>query len=160
MNKKSLILIAAIIAIGGLAVTYDKLHKEGQEATKVVDSIAQDKEVIAFIIDMYDNQRYVDYDFLRKHCSKKMRKQLADEYDYDDDGLAVWSFRTGAQDQKDTTDVSRVISVEVLDNHWYAYSYLDMGWRGEQKLLIEKQGDTFIIKDKKEIYNECKEIKH
>lgn len=115
----------------------------------------QDEEVMAFITDMYNEEKYNDYDFLEAHCSEQMLKQLAEEYIYDGEGYATWSFRTGHQDWKsDTENTSCILRVEPVGGHWYTYYYLDMGWRGQQQLLVKKVDGAFIIFDKKTIYNE------
>lgn len=59
---------------------------------------AQRQDDSEFIRDMYENVRYEDYGFLKKHCASSLLKKLSDAYDYDGDGYAVWLFRSGAQD--------------------------------------------------------------
>jgi hypothetical protein len=117
------------------------------EAMRVNDSIAHDSAVIAFITDMYNTTKYEDYKFLKQHCSDKLMRKLRADYDYEGDGLAVWDFRSGAQDGP--SDVHKVTAVTPEGGGWYKYDFIDMGVKGFHKLRISGTPDNFIMEDLK-----------
>ena len=80
---------------------------------------------------------------VNKYCTKKLAKKLADDYDYDDGGYAVWDFRSGNQDGEE--DTQEVISVEPLGNNTYNVKYNDMGAIGN--CVISVIGDEILFDD-------------
>ncbi|MBQ6577687.1 MAG: hypothetical protein IJL91_08070 [Bacteroidales bacterium] len=120
--------------------------------------------VISFIRMMYNDELYEDYYFLKRYCTKKMLAKLADNYDYECEGecYATWLFRSSAQDDKSSSsggfdDISAIITIEDKGNHWYAYTAYDMGWKFTNWIYVTRSGDTFLIDDVKNVYDECKE---
>lgn len=120
-----------------------------------------DPKALAFIKNMYNLQQYEDYAFLRSHCTKKMLKKLSDSYEYECDGIcyATWLFRSGAQDEKynwgqNVESESKILSIVAKDDHWYAYTALDMGWRFTNWVYLVKSGNTFLIDDVITVENE------
>lgn len=97
-----------------------------------------------FIEDMYDNHRYEDYAFLKKHCSDELLSKLADEYDYDGDGYASWLFRSGAQDGPN--DKHRLTAV-YADDDWYNYDGVDMGNYFRRSIKLSTKGSRYVIED-------------
>ena len=120
---------------------------EEAEAMRVNDSIAHDSAVIAFITDMYNTTKYENYKFLKQHCSDKLMRKLRADYDYEGDGLAVWDFRSEAQDGP--SDVHKVTAVTPLGDGWYKYEFIDMGVKGFHKLRISGTPDKFIMEELK-----------
>ena len=121
-----------------------------------------DPKALAFIKNMYNLQQYEDYAFLRSHCTRKMLKKLADNYDYECDGTcyATWLFRSGAQDEKynwgqNVKSESKILSIVAKDDHWYAYTALDMGWKFTNWVYLIKSGNSFLIDDVITVENEC-----
>jgi|GEM_PF-2555449 len=116
--------------------------------------------VMNFITDMYNQSRYEDYGFLREHCSPQMLQYLADSYEYDGEGLAVWLFRTSAQDSKPgyageknkVTDLRRFSA-----DGWWTYKFTDGGWEGEKRIRVLVKDGKCIIDDLEDVYDECAE---
>ena len=105
-------------------------------------------EIKSFIINMYNNKLYEDYDFLQRYCSAKLLKKLQDTYPYDSDGIAyaTWLFRSGQQDVKsDLEDKSGILDVKPDGNEWYVYTAWDMGWVFTNRIqIINKCGEILI----------------
>lgn len=113
-----------------------------------------DPQAVSFIKNMYNRQQYEDYSFLRNHCTKKMLKKLVDNFYYDAEGVnyATWLFRSGAQDEKyingeNVRNETKVLSIVAKDEHWYAYTALDMGWKFTNWVYLIKSGNSFFIDD-------------
>lgn len=120
-----------------------------------------DPQALTFIKNMYNLEQYEDYSFLRSHCTKKMLKKLVDNFEYDVDGVnyATWLFRSGAQDGKfingeNIQSESKVLTIVAKDDHWYAYTALDMGWKFTNWVYLIKSGNTFMIDDVITVENE------
>lgn len=123
-----------------------------------------DPQALTFIKNMYNLEQYEDYSFLRSHCTKKMLKKLVDNFEYDVDGVnyATWLFRSGAQDEKyingeNIQNESKVLSIVAKNEHWYAYTALDMGWKFTNWVYLIKSGNTFLIDDVITVENEIDE---
>ena len=116
------------------------------DSIQVADSTALVKKVIGFITDMYDNEKYTDYNFLRKHCTDKMLQYLHDNYEYDcesGDCFAVWMFRSDEQDG--ANDSYGVLSVEPKGDDWYLYTFNDMGFKGAHLIKVIDQDGQLMI---------------
>lgn len=103
-----------------------------------------------FIRSMYEDGMYEDYAFLEKHCSKDLLAKLAEEYDYDGDGYAVWKFRSGAQDGP--SDDHAMISIEDEGDGWYRYSAVDMGITFTRRIRLSHEGGKCTIEDLADSY--------
>ena len=79
--KWLIILIVLLTGVLCNVSAQDRLYPTHTSTTK-------SDEVKSFITQMYNNKRYEDYDFLRKHCSAELLKKLQDAYPYDTDGIA------------------------------------------------------------------------
>lgn len=101
-----------------------------------------DKE---FIRNMYENTLYEKYDFLEEHCTESLLAKLADEYDYDGGGYAVWKFRSHAQDGP--SDEHAIISIEDEGDGWYRYTANDMGNPFIKRIRISHEDGKYIIED-------------
>lgn len=123
-------------------VVTDTIEQVSEQAEKVN---AFDHRAIEKIQDFY--QKYVfgneglTDEVVNKYCTKKLAKKLADDYDYDDGGYAVWDFRSGNQDGDE--DTQEVISVEPLGNNTYNVKYNDMGAIGN--CVISVIGDEILF---------------
>ena len=119
------------------------------DSTRVADSIAnaqKEQKAIAFITDMYNNIKYEDYSFLKKHCTAKMLKFLRDNYDYEcvtGDCLAVWMFRSDNQDG--INEKHGIISVTPQGDDWYLYSFYDMGYKGSHTIKVINDNGKMMI---------------
>lgn len=99
---------------------------------------ANDKDIIRFITEMYDGELYNNMDFLEKHCTNALLKQLKSQNEYDDGGYAGWLFRSKAQDGP--SDKHCIIKVTPIGNSWYKYSFYDMGNKGTNKVKVIVDG--------------------
>ena len=108
-----------------------------------------------FIVDMYENQRYMDYNFLRKHCTPELLRHLKEKYVYDGDGYAVWLFRTDAQDGKPGSHgKDKVTKVRKDIEGWYHYEFTDGGWRGENKIKVSISDGKVMMSQVERVYDE------
>ena len=94
------------------------------------------KKDIEFITDFYEhvlgNKPMTD-DYLKSSVSKEILNSLW-EADYDDT-YSFWYFRTGCQDGP--SDVSKVESIEPLEEGWYRVTYSDLGNPGVTDVKVE-----------------------
>ena len=80
---------------------------------------------------------------INSYCTKKLAKKLADDYEYEGGGYAVWDFRSGAQDGD--SDVQKVNNVEALGEGKYKVSYNDMGTKGSCIISVVVDGDNILF---------------
>lgn len=122
-----------------------------------------DNTIKTFIAVMYDMELYSDYEFLEKHCTKKLLKKLADDYDYDHEPgekvYAVWDFRTSSNDGKPGSEDNRscVIGVTPDGDGWYTYEFLDGGWKGKNRVKCSLVDDEVMMDDVERVYDEARE---
>lgn len=151
-----------IVIIAAAAIVVSCGNKQQAQLTEN-DSIIVTKDSIELVNeqvetqDAFDNQAiekieefYKKYVFgveeltdevVNKYCTKKLAKKLADDYEYDGGGYAVWDFRSGNQDGNE--DTQEVMGVEVLGNHTYKVQYNDMGAKGN--CVISVIGDDILF---------------
>lgn len=151
-----MIIIAATAIVVSCVNKQQAQHPENDSTIVAADSIelvkenvedqnAFDNKAIEKIDEFY--KKYVfggeglTDEVVNKYCTKKLAKKLADDYDYDDGGYAVWDFRSGNQDGDE--DVQEVISVEPLGNNTYNVKYNDMGAIGN--CVISVIGDEILF---------------
>ena len=89
------------------------------------NSAKDDKLIMDFITEMYNNSLYTDNDFLEEHCTPRMLQQLRDDYEYDGEGYANWDFRSESNDG--FGDENGVIKIENKDGRYY-YEANDAGY--------------------------------
>ena len=140
--KRLILLIALLVGALCNVSAQDRLHPTHTPTSK-------SDEIKSFITQMYNNKRYEDYDFLRKHCSTELLKKLQDAYPYDADGIAyaTWLFRSGKQDSKPGTEGKTIMLEVKLDGDWFVYTALDMGWKFTNKIRIANKRGEIIIED-------------
>ena len=80
---------------------------------------------------------------INKYCTKKLAKKLADDYEYEGGGYAVWDFRSGNQDGD--SDVQEINSVEALGEGKYKVSYNDMGTKGSCVISVVVEDDNILF---------------
>lgn len=98
-----------------------------------------------FIRDMYEQSLYEDYTFLERHCSKHLLAKLAEEYDYEGKGYAVWIFRSTAQDGPSREHT--ITDIEDLGGGWYRYTAIDMGIVFTKRIRLSDKKGKKIIED-------------
>lgn len=149
--KSRIITFAVILAMGATISCSHKANKAEQEAADSIahadsiakleaDSINNDKEVISLIKRMYNNKLYMDKSFLKKYCTDKLIKQMRDN-GYDTMELNWSIFASEAQDG--SGDKHSIISVTPLGDHWFKYTFYDMGDVYSNKARVVKSGSNF-----------------
>ena len=156
--KKSLFVAAAAIVVScgnkqaaqqqesdSTVVATDSVVVE--EAAPTNNAAEIDAQAIEKIQEFYKNYVFGDKEatdaVINKYCTKKLAKKLADDYEYEGGGYAVWDFRSGAQDGD--SDVQKVNSVEPLGEGKYKVSYNDMGTKGSCVISVVVEGDTVLF---------------
>ena len=78
-----------------------------------------DAKVIQKIKEFYSNYVFgnkpLTGPIVNRYCTKKLAKKLADDYEYEGGGYAVWDFASGSQDPDET----KVLKVVPLGNGKY-----------------------------------------
>ena len=140
--KRLILLIVLLVGALCDVSAQDRLYPTHTSATK-------SDEIKSFVTQMYNNKRYEDYDFLRKHCSAELLKKFQDTYPYDTDGIAyaTWLFRSGQQDSKPGADDKTIMLEVKADGDWFVYTALDMGWEFTNKIKITNKGGEIVIED-------------
>lgn len=149
LNQVKVICVAVFLTICMISSCAWASHKKS----------VNDKKVEAFITKMMDENQYDDYDFLKKHCTPKMLKFLADNFEYDcEDGdcLAGWMFRTETQDNSEECR-NGVEKVENVGNGWYEYTFYDGGFKGITRLKIIIKGDLIMVDELVKVYDQAYE---
>lgn len=104
-----------------------------------------------FLTTLYDDYVFGNQDFsaIKTHFSEDVLKRLKDEYEYDDEeGYAVWLFKTDAQDGP--SDVCQVSNVNKEENGWYAVEYVDMGIKGKCLFSVQLRDNEVFVSDFKQ----------
>lgn len=140
--KQLIILIVLLTGALCNVSAQDRLHPTHTSTTR-------SDEIKSFITQMYNNKRYEDYDFLRKHCSSGLLQKLQDAYTYDTDSIAyaTWLFRSSQQDSKPGADDKTIMLEIKADGDWFVYTALDMGWEFSNRIKIRSKGGEIVIED-------------
>lgn len=131
--------------------------------TVIVDrQTSEDKKkvIIEFLTNMYNDDLYCEYDFLKSHCSQSLLTMLENDYEYDHEGVAyaVWDFRTSAQDGKpDSDNINKIINVESAGDGWFTYEFYDQGWHGKKRVKAFIKDGEVIMDALETLYDECYE---
>ena len=105
--------------------TQDTVATAVQETTPQTDVLTADDELIMnYIKEMYEKDLYWEVEWLEKHCTPKLLKQLKDDYEYDGEGYAFWEFRSDSNDGGGEDD--RVVEVVKKNGEFY-YEGVDGG---------------------------------
>ena len=118
-----------------------------EEAAPTNNAAEIDAQAIEKIQEFYKNYVFGNEEatdaVINKYCTKKLAKKLADDYEYEGGGYAVWDFRSGAQDGD--SDVQKVNSVEALGEGKYKVSYNDMGTKGSCVISVVVEDDNILF---------------
>ena len=137
--------LISILAVAVVAVCFTGCQ---MKAPAAVSEAVQDNEAAEqFIREMFTTRNFEDYDYLRSHCTGKLLDKLAEQYEYDGDGLAVWLFRSGAQDSKYEFAPTEILRITPIGDNWYAYTALDAGWRFTAALKLLSKDGSFLMDD-------------
>ncbi|MBO4661640.1 MAG: hypothetical protein J5630_02950 [Bacteroidaceae bacterium] len=155
--KKLLVITAALIAVS-CGNKQPLQQSESDSATVATDSIIQDdvvrddtniinEKAIALIQEFYKNYVFgtqiVTDDVINKYCTNRLAKKLAEDYDYEDGGYAIWDFRGEVQDGD--SDVQELTKVEPLGECKYKIYYNDMGNKGSLILTIVLKDENILF---------------
>ena len=106
-----------------------------------------DAKVIAKIQEFYKDyvfgRKDVTDEVITKYCTQKLAKKLADDYEYEGGGYAIWDFRSGAQDGD--SDVQELTNVYSLGNGVYKVRFNDMGTKGSCNISVIVEGDRILF---------------
>lgn len=108
------------------------------------------KQIVDFIYDMVENQRFHNDDFLKEHCAEKVLKKLADHYDYICDGVcyAGWELRVGLNDFNSI----KVGEVKDEGDGWYSYVVHEDQEKASFKIHAHVFSGKVVIFDYKKEY--------
>lgn len=149
-----------IIAVAAIVVSCGNKHSAPQtesDSTIVAEvSVSHDVDVIETQAPEMIKEFYKKYvfdgsaefesatdDVIKKYCTKKLAKKLADDYEYEGSGYAVWDFRSGAQDGD--SDVQEITKIESLGSGKFKVHFNDMGNIGSRTLTIILDGDNILF---------------
>ena len=121
------------------AVTEESAANQPNQNAKAIEKIQEFYK--KYVFGREEMTREVAY----KYCTKSLAKKLADDYDYDGDGYAVWDFRSGAQDGD--SDVQEVTTIEELADNMYKVTYDDMGHKGVCIITVVSEGDDILFNE-------------
>ena len=156
--KKLLFIAAAAIAVScgnkQQAQQSESDSTIGATESVVVEEVAPennaaevDTKAIEKIQEFYKNYVFGNEEatdaVINKYCTKKLAKKLADDYEYEGGGYAVWDFRSGNQDGD--SDVQEINSVEALGEGKYKVSYNDMGTKGSCVISVVVEDDNILF---------------
>ena len=155
--KKLMIIAAAAIAVScgnkqqaqqsesdSTIVATDSVVVEAAPENNAAELDAKAIEKIQkFYKDYVFGQEEATDEVINSYCTKKLAKKLADDYEYEGGGYAVWDFRSGAQDGD--SDVQKVNNVEALGEGKYKVSYNDMGTKGSCIISVVVDGDNILF---------------
>ncbi len=157
--KKFIIIAAAAAVVSCGNKQQPSTYRQNDSFVATADSIVKEEpadnqtnlsaKAIEKIQDFYRNYVFGNEAMTRevayKYCTKSLVKKLADDYDYDGEGYAVWDFRSGAQDGD--SDVQEVTSIEELVENTYKVTYNDMGHIGVCIISVVPEGDDILFNE-------------
>ena len=121
------------------AVTEESADNQPNQNAKAIEKIQEFYQ--KYVFGREEMTREVAY----KYCTKSLAKKLADDYDYDGEGYAVWDFRSSAQDGD--SDVQEVTNIEELADNMYKVTYNDMGHKGVCIITVVSEGDDILFNE-------------
>ena len=156
MKKLLFIAVAAIaVSCGNSQATQQQENESNVVATDTVESESVstniddniDAKVVEKIQKFYKDYVFGEIDLtdavVAQYCTKKLAKKLADDYEYEDGGYAIWDFCSDAQDGD--SDVQEVTQVKPLGNNVYEVLYNDMGTKGSCKISVVVEGENILF---------------
>lgn len=154
MKKKSIFMVMAMMLCGIFAGCHGNKdgkpsNKDSVEVVKPDTLTAEEEKVLNdsikdFLTDMYNRMLFQEDSFLTYHCSEAVMKKLKDDYaaKYKGEGIAYWDFRS---DKDGDSDRYRMASITVEPNHWFKYTFYDMGVAGMHRVRILAEPDKLVI---------------
>lgn len=126
---------------------------EGKRVELLEQTTEKENEFVAkvkdFITDMYDNAKYIDYDFLEANCTKNLLQSLEEDYDYDKEPgevhYAVWEFRGDSDDG--SAEEYGIDDITYSGDNVFDYYFYDSGEYGCHTLKIVEVGDGKFLMD-------------
>lgn len=153
MKKSYLIIEAIVVAIVVGVGVYFALRSNGTQSEASAESESEvtseefDKQVQERIEDFYREYVFGTEELtthvVETYCTPRLVKVLADAYDYDGEGYAVWMFRSDAQDGP--SDVSLVESVQRVEPGKYEVKYIDMGIEGSLYINVVTEDGVVLF---------------
>ncbi len=119
--------------------------KSKQRTDSPIKVDSQEQEVKDFITFFYAAYVWGGYEFKPSLVSPSVLKRLRQDYDYDDEGYAVWDFRTDEYDGP--SGECRITAVFPEGNDWYKVTFLDNGNNGVKHLKVSYNKGTMRIED-------------
>ena len=155
--KKILIIAAAVAVVSCGNKQQSQRHQDNNYIETTADAVATEEpadnqvntntKAVEKIQEFYKKYVFGREEMTRevayKYCTKSLAKKLADDFEYDGDGYAVWDFRSGYQDGD--SDVQEVESVEELADNMYKVTYNDMGHKGACIITVVSEGDDILF---------------
>lgn len=129
---------------GGKSQHGDGNNADSLTITDTTYLVQQDSIVGARIRDFYDEYVFgaeeLTTHVVESYCTPELKQFLADAYDVEGDGYAVWEFRADQQDGPSRE--SAVTSIIRTSDFSYVVSYSDMGTPGATLItVVEEEGD-------------------
>jgi hypothetical protein len=128
---------STIVATDSVVVEAAPENNAAELDAKAIEKIQK------FYKDYVFGQEEATDEVINSYCTKKLAKKLADDYEYEGGGYAVWDFRSGAQDGD--SDVQKVNNVEALGEGKYKVSYNDMGTKGSCIISVVVDGENILF---------------
>lgn len=126
-----------------------EVKKDSVTSVKSDTLTAEEEKVLndsikEFLTDMYNRMLFQEDTFLTYHCSAAVMQKLKDDYSakFKGEGLAYWDFRS---DKEGDSDRYRIASITVEDDHWFKYTFFDMGVSGMHRIRILAESDKLVI---------------
>ncbi len=149
-NINRITIFAIILAMGATISCSHKASKAELEAADSIahvdsiakleaDSVNNDKKIISLIKRMYNDKLYMDKSFLKKYCTDKLIKRMKD-LGYESMELNWSIFASEAQDG--SGDKYGIISITPLGDHWFKYTFYEMGDVYSNKVKIVMDGSN------------------
>lgn len=124
MKKITIILTVCLCATLVFSCKNNQKAAEAEPQTQDTVATADDELIMNYIKEMYEKDLYWEVEWLKKHCTPKLLKQLKDDYEYDGEGYAFWEFRSDSNDGGGEDD--RVVEVVKKNGEFY-YEGVDGG---------------------------------
>ena len=101
------------------------------------------KKIKEFYTKYVFGEEEVTDEVMNKYCTKKLLKKLADDYEYDGGGYAIWDFRTDNQDGDKAK--SGVTKIESVGDKKYKVSFNDMGTNAACIVSVVNEGGIILF---------------
>ena len=152
--KKSMIFVLAVllcsIAGGCQGSKGDGGETKADSVEVKADTLTAEEEkamsdsIKNFLADMYNRMLFQEDTFLTNHCSEAVMEKLKADYatKYKGEGLAYWDFRS---DKDGSSDLYCIGKITPEKDHWYKYTFYDMGISGMHRIRILVEPDRLVI---------------